>query len=97
MAELLYRLAVERYNILVGHKTIFGIAGKSKQRIVKTGFNLAIREEEYAAAAKAMVIPVPKPKETLPVDTPLNLAINLNRPGSYILCCLIADDGKNAR
>ena len=41
------------------------------------------REEEYAA--KAMVIPAAKPKETLPVNTPLNLAIDIDSPGSYIL------------
>ena len=52
------------------------------------------RTAEYAA--KAMVIPAPKPKETLPVDTPLNLAINLNRPGSYILL-FNRGHGKNAK
>lgn len=35
--------------------------------------------------SKAMVIPAPKPKETLPVNTPLNLAIDIDSPGSYIL------------
>jgi hypothetical protein len=35
--------------------------------------------------SKAMVIPAPKPKETLPINTPLNLAIDVDSPGSYIL------------
>ncbi|MEO0924245.1 MAG: hypothetical protein AAFY63_00060 [Cyanobacteria bacterium J06643_13] len=39
--------------------------------------------EEYAA--RGMVRPAPEPKETLPIDTPLNLAIDIDSPGSYML------------
>ena len=37
-------------------------------------------------ASRAMVMPTPKPKDTLPVNTPLNLEINLGcSPDSYVL------------
>lgn len=37
------------------------------------------------SGAKAMVMPASKPKETLPVNTPLNLAIEVDSAGSHIL------------
>jgi hypothetical protein len=34
---------------------------------------------------KGIKIPKPSPKETIPINTPLNLKINLDSPGSYLL------------
>ncbi|MCU0543070.1 MAG: hypothetical protein MUE44_13010 [Oscillatoriaceae cyanobacterium Prado104] len=36
-------------------------------------------------APKGMKIPQPLPKETIPINTPLSLNINLDSPGSYLL------------
>lgn len=41
------------------------------------------RPTEYAS--KGMKIPQPLPKETIPINTPLSLKINLDSPGSYLL------------
>jgi hypothetical protein len=41
------------------------------------------RPTEYAP--KGMKIPQPLPKETIPINTPLILKINLDSPGSYLL------------
>ncbi len=43
----------------------------------------AYRPSEYAC--KGMKIPQPLPKESLPINTPLSLKINLDNSGSYLL------------
>ena len=44
-----------------------------------------IQFSDRTDGSKALVVPSPQPKETLPFNTPLDLAIDLDRPGSYIL------------
>lgn len=41
------------------------------------------RPAEYPS--KGMKVPQPLPKETIPINTPLSLKINLDSPGSYLL------------
>jgi hypothetical protein len=46
-------------------------------------FNLHPEHPEYAS--RGMNIPKPAAKENIPISTPLNLEINIDRPGSYLL------------